>query len=439
MSNRHKSFGRFFNYEHEVRYLLWQSEAERIFEGKSSKSFLPYGRGRSYGDCPLNDGGILVDTSFLNRIRSYDKENGQITCEAGVTIGQLLELVTLDGWFVPVAPGTKYVTIGGAVANDIHGKNHNSMGSFGNHVVSIKLLRSDGKTQLITADQPLFFATIGGIGLTGIILEVTFKLLRVSSWFSLEKLKFAKLEDFFRISDESERDWEYTVAWFDMTCTGKNLGRGLFMRANHATDTRLPLRLPKDPFSVSFDCPDFILNKHTVKMFNWIYFNKQFSDLTSEVVHYDSYLFPLDVVSNWNRICGKRGFHQYQFVIPNSAKEVLHDIFKVIAYSEQTSFLSAIKKFGDIKPLGMLSFPMPGYTVAIDFTDDGNKTSELFKRLDRIVISHGGRIYPAKDSKMCGQDFRLVYNRLGEFQEFIDPKFSSSFWRRVMRQSGQES
>ena len=431
MSKKPLSFGRYFSYEHEVRPMSWQFQYENIFKDLKGKALLPYGKGRSYGDSCLNENGILLDTSYLNKVTSFDKEKGVITCEAGVTIGQIIDLVSPYGWFVPVSPGTKHVTVAGAAANDVHGKNHHVRGSFGNNVKKLKIFRSDSGLKEVSPDEDLFKATIGGLGLTGVILEVTLKLIKASSWFETENIKFNNLDEFFRISEESERDWEYTVAWVDSTSEGENLGRGIYMRGNHATDPSLPLKTPKPLAGIPFDFPSFALNEYSVKAFNWLYFNKQLSDHETKIVHYEPYLYPLDVLKDWNKIYGKRGFHQYQFVIPVSEKDALKDLFKIISSSGQASFLTVLKRFGEVEPVGMLSFPEPGYMVALDFADCGEETDKLFKRMDQIVSSVGGRLYPAKDSKMSAKDFKKFYPKLEEFKKHIDPNMSSSFWRRV--------
>ena len=203
------------------------------------------------------------------------------------------------------------------------------------------------------------------------------------------------------------------------------------MRGNHATDPSLPLKNPRPLFSVPMNLPNFALNHYSVKAFNWLYYNKQFGKRESGIVHFEPYLYPLDVINDWNKIYGKRGFHQYQFVIPEDARNSLKDVFKIIARSGQASFLTVLKKFGDMKPVGMLSFPTPGYMVALDFANLEEKTDKLFARLDQIIESVGGRLYPAKDSKMSGELLKKFYPNLSEFKKYVDPNFSSSFWRRV--------
>jgi len=435
MIKKPMSFGRYFNFEHEIESLAWQYDAPSFlansFSETGNRKILPYGKGRSYGDSCLNENGTLLCMSHMNKVLAFDKNTGVLTCEAGFTIGEIIRLVSPHGWFVPVSPGTKHVTVGGAVANDVHGKNHHIRGAFGNNISSIKLMTSDGKTHFLKPEDPLFKATVGGIGLTGLILEVTINLIKGSSWFETENIKFEKLEDFFTISDESERDFEYTVAWIDSTAINENLGRGIYMRGNHATDPSLPLKNPRPLFSVPMNLPNFALNQYSVKAFNWLYYNKQFGKRESGIVHFEPYLYPLDVINDWNKIYGKRGFHQYQFVIPEDARNSLKDVFKIIARSGQASFLTVLKKFGDMKPVGMLSFPTPGYMVALDFANLEEKTDKLFARLDQIIESVGGRLYPAKDSKMSGELFEKFYPNLSEFKKYVDPNFSSSFWRRV--------
>lgn len=427
------SFGRTFDYNHEVLVAAWRDEIPSLLEStvSSGKSVLCYGKGRSYGDSCLNGGGTLVDMSFLDRVIRFDAESGLITCEPGVTIGQLIEVASPHGWFVPVTPGTKHVTLGGAVANDVHGKNHHVRGSFGNHVKKLTLLTSDGSCSEIGPGDKLFEATVGGLGLTGIITSVTVQLLHASSWFDTENIKFSGVDEFLEISKESERDWEYTVAWVDTCAVGESLGRGIFMRGNHAVDPSLPLKSVKPLASVPFHFPNFALNEWTVKGFNTLYYVKQFSDRVVSTVHYEPYLYPLDVLGGWNKIYGKRGFYQYQFVIPEHEVDALKDILKIIARSGSSSFLSVLKHFGDVKPAGMLSFARKGVMLALDFANEGEKTKKLFQRLDQIVVSVGGRLYPAKDALMRKEDFEVFYPRLEEFRKYKDPAMSSSFWRRV--------
>lgn len=431
----YNSFGNIHNFNHEVIPVTSVQDLKKIFESThlSNKSFLSYGQGRSYGDSCLNQNGTLLDVSFFSNVIEFNKEKGILTCEPGVTIGQVIDLVTPYGWFIPVTPGTKHVTIGGAVANDVHGKNHHIKGSFGNNVISLKLLISSGQEKTLTPPDPLFQATVGGLGLTGVITEITIQLVEANSWFDTENIKFSCLDEFFTLSRESERDWEYTVAWLDTCAKGKNLGKGIFMRGNHAKDPSLPLKNPKPIAKVPMYLPNFVLNQQTIKAFNWLFYNRQLETRQVSTVHYEPYLYPLDILSDWNKVYGRRGFYQYQFVIPEENEGALREILEVITASENSSFLSVLKHFGDIPPPGMLSFAKKGVMLALDFANLGEKTAKLFERLDHMVVSAKGRLYPAKDSMMKSCDFRTFYPRLEEFLPHKDPKMSSSFWRRVTK------
>lgn len=430
MRDDYESWGRYFKFSHEVAKPAWVNDAIAMAQS-NDKLLLPYGLGRSYGDSCLNDGHHLLDMTGLGRFIRFDREKGLLRCEAGVTLEQILQLVIPLGWFLPVSPGTKFVTLGGAVANDVHGKNHHARGTIGRHITWMKLLRTDGSIQELTPGNPLFNATIGGLGLTGIILELELSLIKELSWFDTENIKFSGLDEFFQISDESDRTHEYTVAWVDCVSTGADLGRGIFMRGNHSKDSGLPMKHAKQRLVVPFNFPSFALSNLTVKAFNTLYYNRQISKNLHATVHYDPFFYPLDMVHDWNKIYGKRGFFQYQFVIPPSEKVALREIFSRIARSGLGSFLAVLKKFGDISSPGLLSFPAPGYTLALDFANNGQETAKLFAVIDRIVDDCGGRLYPAKDSKMSARQFHEYYPQFQSFKQWMDPGLSSSFIRRV--------
>lgn len=400
---------------------------------------LAYGRGRSYGDLCLNDGGLVLDTSALDRILAFDAERGVVRCEAGVTLAQLLAVIVPAGWFLPVTPGTKYVSVGGAIAADVHGKNHHRDGTFGRWVRRFELWRSDGRRLVCSPeeDADLFRATIGGLGLTGLIRWAEIQLIPIESdRIDLTRTRFGALGDFFRINEEACTRSRYTVAWIDTTATGARLGRGLYMEGEHATGSLPQPDAPAEPrLRVPLDAPAWALNRLTVQAFNALYWRQQRRPVVQKRVHYEPFFYPLDAVGGWNRLYGRRGFFQYQFVVPfEHGAEATREILRRIAHSGEASFLAVLKTFGDVPSPGLISFPMPGITLALDFPNRGERTRRLFRDLDRLVREAGGRLYPAKDACMTAEDFRAFYPAWTRFSEFVDPAFSSSFWRRVTEQ-----
>lgn len=433
---QYQSWGRYPVVEPgEVKQILWRSDVPDLdaFE----QPVLPYAYGRSYGDSCLNDGGVTIDVSHLRRFISFDENEGLLRCEPGVSLADILELIVPRGWFLPVSPGTKFVSVGGAIANDIHGKNHHKAGTFGCHVTCFELLRSNGE-QLICSpseNNELFRATIGGLGLTGIILWAEFKLKPiVNPYIDMDHIRFASLDEFFEISAESDQDYEYTMSWVDILIGGKRLCRGIFMRGNHNQSRELVSRPVKKrlPLAVPIDLPSFVLNTLAVKAFNEVYYHAQLRKRVHKVVPYDPFFYPLDSIHEWYRLYGKRGFLQYQFVVPyDNVHESMKEILSRVRKSGEGSFLTVLKKFGNVKSPGMLSFPRPGLTLALDFAYDGKKTLQLLADLDRIVVQSGGAVYPAKDARMTAESFQTFFPNWKEFAQYVDPKFSSSFWRRV--------
>lgn len=396
--------------------------------------FLAYGQGRSYGDVCLNENGILLDTQHLDHFMLYDKEKGILRCEAGVTFENILQLIIPHNWFLPVTPGTKYISVGGAIANDVHGKNHHKAGTFGRYVLKFELLRSNGDRLICspTENTALFNATIGGLGLTGLINWVEFSLKKIpGSDIEQETFRFNNLKEFYALSDESNKDWEYTVAWIDCIATGDELGRGLFMRGNHC-EAKKKHKFKTSKLSIPFDAPGFILNKYTVNAFNQLYFNRPIKQYTK--VDYDPFFYPLDSIANWNKLYGKKGFMQYQCVIPSEHRDTaMQEMLSIISASGQASFLSVLKEFGDIKSPGLLSFPRPGITLALDFPNRGKKTLDLLNELDVITLKYSGSVYPAKDARMSAESFAKYYPNWKEFEQVIDPHFSSNFKRRISK------
>lgn len=426
------SWGRFPAVTQNFTALHWRNDKLPKVEG----SLLPYGKGRSYGDSCLNDGNYLIQTNSLNKFIAFDRSSGKLKCEAGVTLAEILDLVVPYGWFLPVTPGTKYVTVGGAIANDVHGKNHHVTGTFGCHVRQFELLRSDGSRLQCSAKKNAdwYAATIGGLGLTGMITWAELHLKKINNaYISVEEIRYDHVDEFRELVNDSE-SWEYTVAWVDAIATGKKLGRGLFMRGEHAGAAiqRAVPNASQKKLMVPFPLPNFALNGLSVNAFNQLYYWKGIKRVRSFLSHYDPFFYPLDAVLQWNRIYGSRGFFQYQCVVPNNDNFAsMLEVMQCIANAKAGSFLTVLKEFGDVKSPGMLSFPCKGTTFALDFPNKGEKTLKLMNELDAVVRSAGGKVYPAKDARMSPESFQTYYPNWLEFEKFIDPKFSSSFWRRV--------
>lgn len=399
-------------------------------------SVLPQGNARSYGDSCMNQGGLVASTRFLRRFIAFDPDSGLLQCEAGVQLADILNLVEPQGWFLPVTPGTKFVTVGGAIGNDVHGKNHHLEGSFGNHVTRFELLRTDGTRMVCSATEnpDWFFATIGGLGLTGLITWAELQLKKVSnSAINLETIKYQDLAAFFALSEESESTHEYTAAWIDCLASREKIGRGHFLRGNHARVTQPKPAAGKLKLGMPIDPPLSLVNSLSLRAFNALYYNRLMQERTPATVHYDPFFYPLDFVHDWNRMYGPKGFLQYQCVVPNEVSyDAIKEMLQRIAMANAGSFLVVLKVFGDVPSRGMLSFPRPGATLALDFPYQGHRTMQLFDQLDDVVVQAGGAIYPAKDAHMKGEHFRLFYPKHESFKQFRDPGISSSFWRRVM-------
>ncbi|MGE0173571.1 MAG: FAD-dependent oxidoreductase [Oligoflexales bacterium] len=400
-----------------------------------TKSFLVYGNGRSYGDTCLNDDNFLIDLKAQNNLIGFNATNGVIRCQAGMRFDQLLPHIVPQGWFLPVTPGTKFVTVGGAIANDVHGKNHHRDGSFGHHVISLKLLRSDGQELVCSrnSNEDLFRATIGGLGLTGAILEAEFHLIPITSpYMDAQVIRFESIEDFLQLSNESDAQFRYTVAWLDLVSSSRAI-KGVFFRGNHSKQTvqstkESVAKIMRPKITVPFDFPSITLNPISMLLFNNAYWrlHRKFAE---EKTHFNAFFYPLDKVLGWNRLYGRNGFLQLQFVLPLSKTEHLKVLLGKIAKSRRGSFLCVAKKFGSQTPPGMLSFPLEGITIAIDFPNNA-ACRALYKEAERFVVTNNGRLYPAKDAMMSGLSFHSTFDAQS-FLPFIDPKFSSTFWRRV--------
>jgi len=423
------SWGRYPLAKQKIASMHWRDTAIPQADG----TVLPYGNGRSYGDVCTNDGGTLIAMRGLDRYMAFDAERGTLRCEAGVLFSEILDLIVPRGWFLPVTPGTRFVTVGGAIANDVHGKNHHRAGTFGDHVLRFELLRSDDARIECSRDEhaDLFTATIGGLGLTGIVTWAEFALQRIASpWMATETRRFGNLSEFFALSEASERDHDYVVAWVDCAASA-SLGRGVFISANHAAaDSPTGQKPRRGSLGVPFTPPISLVNPLSVRAFNEMYFRAAREG--KAVSHYVPYFYPLDAIGEWNRIYGPRGFLQYQCVVPpQNAQQATAELLDRIAASGKGSFLTVLKVFADRAPAGILSFPRAGTTLALDFPNNGAATFSLLDRLDDIVAAAGGAVYPAKDARMSGDRFRAYFPRWQDMLPHIDPRFSSGFWRRV--------
>lgn len=408
---------------------------------RSHAPLVLYGNGRSYGDVALNPGGALLDARHLDRFISFCPQSGLLTCEAGVTLAEILAVISRPdpdggGWLLPVMPGTRFITVGGAIANDVHGKNAHHLGSFGNHVQALELARSDG-TRLTCSrlqNAALFAATIGGLGLTGLILSATLQLRRVPGLgIESEDIRFGHLDDFFRLDAESAETWEYTAAWIDCLASGAALGRGIYSRGRHLPGiaSAPPARAPR--LSVPLTPPVSAVNGLSVRAFNAAYWRRLgASGRKISVGSYAPSFFPLDAIGHWNRLYGPRGFYQFQAAVPHAdGRAVTAELLEAIAASGQGSMLVVLKRFGTVAPEGLLSFPMPGISLALDFPNRGETTLRLLGRLESIVMAAGGRIYPAKDACMRPESFAQGYPGLAAFRPHLDPALTSAFARRV--------
>ncbi len=362
-----------------------------------------------------------------------------LTAEAGITLAQILEFAVPRGFFLPVTPGTKYVTMGGAIANDIHGKNHHLAGTFGCHVTQFELVRSDGSRLICSPTQnpDLYSATIGGMGLTGVITWAQLRMKPiVSRMVDYQGIQFHGIDEFLDLTERSQHI-EYTVSWIDVTSTGKNFLRGIFMQGDHSL-VPAPLKPSPEPkLTLPMELPSWVLNGTTVGVFNHLFFHKQIKSRVTALQDYEPFFYPLDAVLKWNRMYGKSGLLQFQYVIPwENARQGTVAILREVAKSGLASFLAVLKAFGDVPSPGMMSFPKPGITLALDFPIKPGKSFELFDRLAEMTYEFGGRLYPAKDARMTAGQYQAFYPQWERFARYKDPALTSSFWERVVGEKG---
>ncbi|MFN2499230.1 MAG: FAD-dependent oxidoreductase [Pyrinomonadaceae bacterium] len=431
---RYESWGRYPPAKH-AKVIALEGGAETPPWSEYASSVLAFAQGRSYGDTCLNNGGILLDTAALTGVVDFDKESGTLRCEAGTTFAEILPLIVPHNWFVPVTPGTKQVSIGGAIAHDVHGKNHHRAGTFGRHIKRFELLRSSGE-RLICSPQEnaeLFAATIAGMGLTGLITWAEFELKRIPGpAIAVERIPFTNLDEFLAAAKTADCEYEYTVAWLDSRFRRGRFGRGVLICGNSAETLENGRSLARPQArSLPFTIPDFFLNGPTIRAMNSVYYQLQTRQPKQELIDFDSFFYPLDAIPNWNQIYGRRGFLQYQCVVPYAENEAVQEIFMLIASSGLAAVLSVLKVFGELTSPGMLSFPRPGITLAIDFPFRGSDTLALLDKLDEVTRAARGAVYPAKDARMSAESFQRYFPQWQDFSHFVDPHFSSSFWRRV--------
>ncbi len=396
---------------------------------------LAFGNGRSYGDSCHNSAGSLIETRRRDRILSFDPATGIMRCEPSVMLTEIIATGARHGYFIPVTPGTRFVTIAGAVANDVHGKNHHLRGTIGCHVKAIGLERSDaGELHCTSGENPeLFSATIGGMGLTGLITYVDLALARVPSLrISETRHRFQRLSEFFILSAENDAAYEFSVAWIDQLAKGSSFGRGILLLGNFSEEGGYDAEPAKPLFRVPLTPPVSLLNRLSLTAFNALYYWRAGEPRTGASVPWDSFFYPLDRIGGWNRLYGPKGLMQHQSVVPvDGGEEKVAALLACAARHRQGSFLTVLKKFGDIGSPGLLSFPRSGYTLTLDFPFLGEPTLRLLADLDRIAVEAGGAVNPYKDARMSAATFAASFPNWAQLERLRDPRFMSDFWART--------
>lgn len=407
------------NYPRAEAEFLEPSAVGPLREFVKEPDVIARGNGRCYGDASL--GTRVVSTLRLDRFLDLDVANGVVECESGVLLADILDVVVPRGYFLPVTPGTKFITVGGAVAADVHGKNHHCEGTFSNHVISLELITADGSIVRCSRDEnaDLFWQTCGGMGLTGVILSVRFRLKPIeTAYISQRTHKARDIDAVMRLFDEST-DATYSVAWIDCLAPSRQRGRSHLILGEHTAADELPPRFRSEPLKIAgkgtlavpFHFPAFSVNSLSVRALNTLYYHRVFGETSDAVVHFDGYFYPLDGILDWNRAYGKPGFVQYQFVLPpEQSYDGLVKILDLIQRSGQGSPLAVLKLFGKPDPNAVMSFPIEGYTLALDFKVN-DAVFGLLDELDEIVAAHNGRIYLAKDARMKPEMFANTYDR----------------------------
>ncbi|MFI0088858.1 FAD-binding protein [Streptomyces bobili] len=419
-------------------------EAVTAVRDSGARGSIPRGLGRAYGDAAQNAGGAVLDMTGLDRIHAIDVAGGSVLCDAGVSLHHLMEALLPLGWFVPVTPGTRYVTVGGAIGADIHGKNHHVSGSFSRHVVSLELLTADGTVLTVRPGTDLFDATAGGMGLTGVILTATVRLQPVATTLmSVDTERATDLDDLMARLTAADHRYRYSVAWIDLLARGTATGRAVLTRGDHAPLAALPARTRSAPLSfrptrlpaAPAYVPEGLLTRRTVGLFNELWYRRAPRARRGELQRLSAFFHPLDGVPHWNRVYGRGGFVQYQFVVGHGREETLRRIVGRIARRRCPSFLAVLKRFGDADP-GWLSFPVPGWTLALDIPANLPGLGAFLDELDAEVAAAGGRVYLAKDSRLRPDLLTAMYPRLDDFRALraeLDPRgvFVSDLARRL--------
>jgi FAD/FMN-containing dehydrogenase len=410
---------------------LSKSESlKRVFS--SLNNVIPFGNGRSYGDSALAEN--IICCKQYDYFLGFDVNNGILHCQSGALLSDIIDVFAPKGWFLKITPGTKLITIGGAIASDVHGKNHHVEGCFSECVEEMNVMTADGSIQTCKKGDELFFATCGGMGLTGVILDAKIKLKKINSQnINQTTVKTKNLQETFE-AFEKFSDFPYSVAWIDCLATGKDLGKSILMLGDFANDGDLKIE-KKKKLNIPFNFPSFTLNTLSVKAFNWLYYKKAPEGVSKQQVNIDTFFYPLDMINNWNRIYGKAGFTQYQFILPKKLSyDGLYEILSAIAKSNKGSFLAVLKLYGKANQ-NYLSFPMEGYSLALDFKIEKG-LFDLLDRLDKIVLKYQGRIYLTKDVRVGREMFEQGYPLTDKFRAFrkhnaMDLKFNSLQSKRV--------
>ena len=431
------------------RFPVLDCRMERLRRGEDlhdlfdrGETLIARGNGRSYGDAALNPD-LTLSMLSMDRFQAFDPATGLLTCEAGVLLADILATFVPRGWFPPVVPGTRFVTVGGMIAADVHGKNHHRDGTFGAHVESLTLATAGGEVRECSRakNADLFRATLGGMGLTGVILSASFRLRPIETSYLMEETLATRDLDETMASLEESGDWPSSVAWIDWSASRSRLGRALISRAAPAVRASLPAELASDPlrpalavrWSVPADAPSVVLNRLSIELFNRLYYRRGRARTGVRTVHFCPFFFPLDRIGAWNRLYGRRGFVQYQCVLPRAESDAgIRALLECVAAAGQGAFLAVLKLFGPAGD-GLMSFPMEGYTLSLDFPVRP-RTLALLDALDEITHAHGGRVYLAKDARCTAQHVRQGYPRSGAFEAVragARPRFASALSRRL--------
>ena len=419
---------------HSLSLIKTLSQENPVVNEVNSRGAIPRGLGRSYGDSANNSGGTVLYAGGFNH-KYIDPQSGIAVVGAGVTLHALESDGLKIGYFPFVVPGTAEVTIGGAIASDIHGKSHHRVGSFSNHLIEMKLLTAEGSLRVmkpIGENSRLFWATVGGMGLTGVIIEATIQLLKVETAFvTVKEKRVFSLEELLKVLLEFNSKHTYTVAWIDLS--GSFKGKGIVSAADHAKLEHIPTKnhtkilnpINLKSFRIPFTLKNGLINRFTIRVFNLFWFHKP---LGKKIQHVQKYMHPLDGITNWNVLYGAKGFTQYQFVVPLNRVEVLGVILEKLKNENCSSFLAVLKSFGN-SPTGLIGFPMIGWTLAIDIPNNARNLSQILREIDQLVMNAGGRIYLTKDSRLNNKHLPLMYPNLDEWKEIkqeIDP---SNYWQ----------